>query len=178
MRTGRLCLSPYAPSSSPAQKGIVGYSNRSRPAASHAGTTLVRLRKHTTPPAYFLWLTAEPPAETRMHCLRPRTTKTCLAESALKRPTRCRALERRLRSNHEKAWHRPPATAQYSLIATNYGFNDSADWRAAQGKWPPNAKATSNDKAVTNAMPSAKATGGGKPSGLMAFSPQPAQHRQ
>jgi hypothetical protein len=43
-----------------------------------------------------------------------------------------------------------------------------------QGKGkPPNAKAVSNDKAVATAMPSATATGRGKPSDLIAFSPPP-----
>jgi hypothetical protein len=46
--------------------------------------------------------------------------------------------------------------------------------RAAQGKeLPANAKATSNDTAVASAIPNATATGRGKPSDLMAFSPQP-----
>jgi hypothetical protein len=40
---------------------------------------------------------------------------------------------------------------------------------------PANAKATSNDTALASAMPSATARGRGKPSGLMAFSPQPAR---
>ena len=50
------------------------------------------------------------------------------------------------------------------------------DWCAAQGReFPANAKATNNDTAIANAMPSATATGRGKPSDFMAVSPQPAR---
>src|SRR5262249_47285567 len=59
-RNRRLCLSPYAPSSRPAQKGIVGYSNRGQQALERLcprgfPTTHedgpVRPRKYTTSPA-------------------------------------------------------------------------------------------------------------------------------
>ena len=44
----------------------------------------------------------------------------------------------------------------------------------AQGReLPANARATRNDKAVASAKPSATAIGRGKPSGLIAISPQP-----
>ena len=67
----------------------------------------------------------------------------------------------------------PPDDGHASLISANCGFIP-ADWRAAQGReLPANAKATNNDKAIANAMPSATARGRGKPSDLMAFSPQP-----
>jgi hypothetical protein len=67
----------------------------------------------------------------------------------------------------------PPDDGHASLISANCGFIPG-DWRAAQGReLPANAKATNNDKAIANAMPSATARGRGKPSALMAFSPQP-----
>ena len=108
----------------------------------------------------------------RMHCLGPRTIMTCVAESTPTRPTRAGTAERRLRPNQEKAWHRPPDEGHASLISANCGFIP-ADWRAAQGReLPANARATRNDKAVASAKPSATATGRGKPSGLIAISPQ------
>ena len=63
----------------------------------------------------------------------------------------------------------PPDDGRASLLSSNCGFIP-ADWCAAQGReLPANAKATNNDKAIANAMPSVTARGRGKPSGLMAF---------
>src|SRR5262249_4086735 len=117
-------------------------------------------------------LTAEPRLKTRMHCLQAADhydlccrTHADTAHTSMNRSTA-------IWSQSGKSMA-PPDDGHASLISANCGFNP-ADWCAAQGReLPANAKATSNDTAVASAMPSAPARGRGKPSDLMAFSPQP-----
>jgi len=98
--------------------------------------------------------------QTRMHCLR--TAVHCDLCCRIHADTAHTSTNSRtaIASQSGKSMASPPGRWSYSCVPNNCGFI------------PDDAKTTKNEKAVTNAMPSATAIGREKPSGLMAFSPR------